>query len=137
MADPRSGSRAGSDSERDPRRALGEAGERRAAELLARAGYRIEARNVRAAGVEIDLVVRRGRLVVFVEVKTRRGPGAGRPEESLGPRQRARLVRAAAAWLREHGPVGARVRFDLVAVDWPPGREPILRHWPDAFDASG
>jgi len=135
MADPRSDARAGSESERDPRRALGEAGERRAAELLARAGYRIEARNVRAGGVEIDLVARRGRLVVFVEVKTRRGHGTGLPEEALQPRQRARLVRAAAAWLREHGPPGARVRFDLVAVDWPPGGEPHLRHWPGAFDA--
>ena len=54
------------------RHTLAVAGEARAAAYLARRGYRIVARNVRAGGVEIDIVARRGRLVVFAEVKTRR-----------------------------------------------------------------
>ena len=67
----------------DPRRALGARGEALAAALLARAGYRIAARNVRAAGVELDLVAVRGGLVVVVEVKTRSGRGFGAPEEAV------------------------------------------------------
>jgi len=65
------------------RRELAAEGERLAAEHLARAGYRIVARNVRADGVEIDMVATRGELVVFVEVKTRAGRRFGAPEEAV------------------------------------------------------
>ena len=118
------------------RRSLALEGERLAAEHLARAGYRIVARNVRAGGVEIDVVAARGRLVVFVEVKARRGRGFGAPEEAVDPRKCARLVRGARAWLREHAP-RARARFDVIAVE--PDQDGVLRvrHLPDAFDASG
>lgn len=118
----------------DPRRALGARGEALAAALLARAGYRIAARNVRAAGVELDLVAVRGGLVVVVEVKTRRGRGFGAPEEAVDARKRARLVRGGQAWLREHRPRARRLRFDVVscelgAAGW------SLRHLEDAFGA--
>ncbi len=118
------------------RRSLALEGERLAAEHLARAGYRIVARNVRADGVEIDVVATRDRLVVFVEVKARRGRGFGAPEEAVDARKCARLVRGARAWLRAHAP-HARARFDVIAVE--PDRDGVLRvrHLPDAFDASG
>ena len=57
----------------DARRALGAEGEARAAAHLERLGFRLLERNARADGVELDLVAARGGLVVFVEVKTRRG----------------------------------------------------------------
>lgn len=121
----------------DDRRALGAEGEGRAAQYLASRGYRIAARNVRAGGVEIDLVATRGRLVAFVEVKTRRSSRFGQPEEAVDAAKRARLVRGAAAWLREHAvqPRPARrIRFDVISVhkrgtDWQ------IRHWEGAFDA--
>lgn len=121
----------------EDRRSLGSEGEQLAAEHLARAGYRIAARNVRADGVEIDLVVTRGALVVFVEVKTRSGRGFGAPEESVDARKCARLARGARAWLRAHGPPRARARFDVICVE--PDRDGILRvrHLPSAFDAGG
>ncbi len=82
------------------RRRLGSEGEARAAAHLEARGYRIVGRNVRAGGVEIDLVARRAGVVVFVEVKTRRSGRSYAPEESVDARKRARLVRGAAAWLR-------------------------------------
>ncbi len=127
--------RGGSDARPDPRRSLGAAGEARAAEHLERAGYRIVARNVRAGGVELDLVAARGRRLVFVEVKTRSGRGAGGPEEAVDARKQARLVRGAAAFLREHPAPGARVRFDVLAVEPGPDGGLRVRHWPGAFDA--
>jgi putative endonuclease len=119
----------------DPRRRLGADGEAAAARHLEAAGYRVLARNARAGGVEIDLVVARGRTIAFVEVKTRRSRRAGAPEEAVDARKRARLVRGAVAWMREHGRRGRSLRFDVVAVE-PDGRGGLaVRHRPAAFDA--
>jgi len=118
----------------DPRRPLGREGEARAAELLARAGYAILARNVRAGGVELDLVAARGALAVFVEVKTRRAAGAERAAEAVDARKRARLVRGAAAWLAAQPRRYARVRFDVVTCELQDGAWRLV-HWPGAFDA--
>lgn len=117
-----------------PNRALGLAGEERAAEYLVSRGWRIRARNVRAGGVELDLVVERRRVLAIVEVKSRRSRVAGAPEEAVDSRKRARLVRGAAAWLRENPARGRRVRFDVVVCElsrqgW------RVRHLEAAFDA--
>ncbi|MEZ4218049.1 MAG: YraN family protein [Myxococcota bacterium] len=124
---------------RDARRALGARGEARAAAHLERRGYRILARNVRAGGVELDLVARRGALVVFVEVKTRRGSRHGAPVEAVDAHKQARLARGAAAWLHAERAGLARgcrrARFDVVAcVEHADGHHSIA-HWPGAFDA--
>jgi hypothetical protein len=60
------------------------------------------ATRVEIAGVEVDLLLRKGRRLVLLEVKTRRGPRSPRPEESIRPAQRARLLRAMRA-LRHDG----------------------------------
>jgi len=125
MANPRTSSR----------RALGDEGEARAAAHLQARGYRIVARNVRADGVEIDLIARRGRLIVFAEVKTRRGHRFGLAEESVDSRKRARLVRGAAAWLHQKRPRAARVRFDVIACEVDEASCWEIRHWEGAFDA--
>jgi len=118
------------------RRALGAEGEARAAAWLETRGWRVLARNVRAGGVEIDLVVLRGRTVAFVEVKTRTSRRAGAPEEAVDARKRARLVRGAAAWLAAHGRPGWRARFDVITCE--PAGDGVwrLRHLEAAFDAS-
>jgi len=123
-----------------PHLALGAEGETRAALHLARRGYRIVARNVRCGGVELDLVARKGRLVAFVEVKTRRCHRFGPPEMAVDPRKRARLVRGAAHWLSENGRGGLlRARFDVVACEVGPDASGTdqwqIRHIPGAFDA--
>jgi len=119
----------------DPRRALGAAGEARAARFLLARGWRILARNVRAGGVEIDLVATRAGVVAFVEVKTRRSARAGAPDEAVDRRKRARLVRGATAWLRATRQRARHVRFDVVSVV-PDGRGGWhVQHRPGAFDA--
>jgi putative endonuclease len=114
---------------------LGAEGEARAAAHLRRRGYRIVARNVRAGGVEIDLIARRGRMVVFVEVKTRRSQRTGRPEEAVDARKRERLVRGATAWLHAHPARTRRARFDVIVCEVDPEARWRVRHLPAAFDA--
>ena len=99
----------------DPRRSLGAEGEERAACFLMRRGYRIEERNVRYNGVEIDLIARRGALVIFVEVKTRRTTRFGPPEMAVDRHKQARMVRAALGWLHQHRGSAAKIRFDVIA----------------------
>jgi putative endonuclease len=101
------------------RDALGRAGERRAALHYLLRGWWIVARNARIAGVEVDLIVRRGRTLAFVEVKTRREGDAGEPWESVREGQRRRIMRAAEGWLAAHErELGADVelRFDVVSI---------------------
>jgi putative endonuclease len=121
----------------DHRRTLGAQGEAVAAAHLARQGYRIVARNVRADGVELDLVAAIGDLHVFVEVKTRRSRRLGVPEEAIDGRKQGRLVRGATAWMREHRIRTGGVRFDVIAVEQSADGGWTLRHLPAAFDASG
>jgi len=126
---------------RAPHLALGAEGEERAARFLARRGYRIVGRNVRAGGVEIDIVARRGACIVFVEVKTRRSRRFGGPEEAVGPAKQRRLVRAAGAWLRDHDARARSTRFDVIAVlaaepDRAGASRWQIRHIRAAFDAS-
>jgi putative endonuclease len=122
---------------RRSRNELGAEGERRAADHLEARGYRIVDRNVRAGGVEMDLIARRGNLVVFVEVKTRRAGGPVSGEDAVDARKRVRLVRGAAAWMREQPRGVRRARFDVIVCqcsreerDW------RLRHLEGAFDAN-
>jgi putative endonuclease len=87
--------------------------EARAARWYRLRGYRVLARNVWLGGFELDLVVRRGRVVAFVEVKSKAGDGYGTPEEMVTPVKVARLRRAAGAWLE--GSPGLVPRFDVAA----------------------
>lgn len=100
----------------DPRRRHGRHAELLAAWWLRWRGWSVLARNRRLAGVEVDLLVRRGRLECLIEVKSRRlrsGP-LPRPEALVGPRQLSRLARAARA--RAAFRPGLLVRVDLVVV---------------------
>jgi putative endonuclease len=120
------------------RNALGAEGERRAADHLKGRGYRIVARNVRAGGVEMDVIARRGPLLVFVEVKTRRSRSFGSPEEAVDARKRARLIRGATAWLHENGRGVRRARFDVIVCECDENEQHWrLRHLEAAFDANG
>ena len=80
-------------------------------------GYRILGTNVWIGAYELDLVVRRGRALAFVEVKSKSGDRVGDPLEMVGPEKQRRLRQAAEAWLAAHPEaVGLEARFDVVAV---------------------
>jgi putative endonuclease len=98
------------------RQALGAYGERLAVEHLAEAGMVVLDRNWRCRHGEIDIVARDGDVVVFCEVKTRRGDGFGAPAEAVVPRKARRLRRLAAQWLATAGVRPDEVRFDVVSV---------------------
>jgi putative endonuclease len=99
----------------DRRRALGQAGEDRAAAWYRAHGYAILHRNWRCREGELDLVARRGRELVFVEVKTRRTDRFGTPAEAVTPAKQRRLRALAGRYVAATGARGA-VRFDVVSI---------------------
>ncbi|MEO5575557.1 MAG: YraN family protein [Gaiellaceae bacterium] len=91
--------------------------ERRAARHYRLRGYRILGANVWAGGYELDLIVRRGRRLVFCEVKGKTGSGFGDPLEMVDQEKLRRLHRAAEAWLaRNPACLELDCRFEVVAV---------------------
>jgi putative endonuclease len=80
-------------------------------------GYRILATNAWVAGYELDIVVRRGRRLIFCEVKEKSGGRFGDPLEMVDDEKQRRLRLAAESWLVRHPqPGGLRVSFDVIAV---------------------
>lgn len=112
---------------RPPHLSLGQAGEDAAARFLEERGCRILDRNWRHGGLELDLVVEEAGVIVFVEVRTRRHAHRGRPEETLGPRKRASLLRAAQAWLSCRDAWSRPCRFDVLALVARPADHPDAR----------
>ena len=98
-------------------RRLGPEAERRVRRHYRLRGYRILAANARAAGYELDIVVRRGRTGVICEVKARTGAEYGGPLEAVGPEKARRVRQAAEAWLALRPELAdLDVRFEAVAV---------------------
>lgn len=99
------------------RKKLGAWGESLAASHLEEQGYEILERNWRCKRGEIDLVAEAGTLLVFVEVKTRRGRAMGTPEEGLTTRKAQKLMDLAQIYLYENEIEERTWRIDLVAVE--------------------
>ncbi len=99
---------------------MGQQGEAFVASTLTRAGYTVLDRNWRLTGVgELDIVARQGDEIVFVEVRTRRGPvstAIALALESIGPRKQARLAQLAEAYLAAHDLNDMAWRVDVAAV---------------------
>jgi putative endonuclease len=100
-----------------PRRGSGHSAERRALRHYRLRGFRVLAVNAWAGGNELDLVVRRGRRLAFVEVKEKAGADLGDPLEMVGAEKQRRLRRAAAAWLAANPDLaGLDITFEVLAV---------------------
>lgn len=79
-------------------------------------GFTVLARNWKVRAGELDLVVQRGDLVAFCEVKTRATADFGSPAEAVGEDKRRRLRHLARLWLAEAPRRPAEVRFDVASV---------------------
>ena len=103
-----------------------------AARYLRARGLEILDRNWRSGRRELDIVALEGRVVAFVEVKTRHG-GPQEPLEAISRAKRKDVRLAAASWIRAHPRVGSEFRFDAVGVRFEDGREPAVDYVRDAF----
>ena len=120
----------------DLRKNLGDFGEHAAATHLIKQGYILLARKWRCPTGEIDLLMRDGATLVFVEVRTRRGERLGMAEESVGRAKQAKLIALAYAYLEATGaPNDAPWRIDVVALNIDrAGRVAQLQHICDAVE---
>jgi putative endonuclease len=92
-------------------------GERRALRHYRLRGYRLVDANARVGRYELDLVLRRGRKLLFVEVKQKGGPGFGDPLEMIDEEKARRVRLAAQGWLaRRPGYAGLGVAFEAAGV---------------------
>lgn len=92
-------------------------GERHALRHYRLRGYRLLEANARAGGYELDLVLRRGRRLLVVEVKEKSGPRFGHPLEMIGEEKRRRVLAATRAWLAAHPEAaGLELSFEAAGV---------------------
>src|SRR5687768_5528471 len=108
----------------------GKDGEVQAAEFLKAKGYEILVRNYRHKHAEIDLIVKKGAFIVFVEVKTRSYSFFGEPEAFVDSKKAATVIHAAEQYTNENKYEG-NIRFDIVSVKT--GVNPEIVHFEDAF----
>ncbi len=101
----------------DHRQNLGRWGEQQAAQYLESHGYKVLDRNWRCLRGEIDLVAKEGDVLVFVEVKTRRGRDYGTPEEAITKVKAERLLELGQRYMLERDLEDVEWRVDLVAVE--------------------
>jgi len=106
-------------------------GEDRASQYFIKNGYKILERRFRSESGEVDIIVKKGDTVAFVEVKTWDALSMESLERSIDARKRSRIREAASYFLVCHPDLGAcRVRFDLVFLS---RRMERLDHWKNAF----
>jgi len=120
---------------RDHRSELGKAGERVAEDYLKRQGCEILFRRYRGAGKEIDLVVRDGKTIVFVEVKTDTSGRFGPPETWVTPRKQQAIIKAARSFIATQEPNADGYRFDVVGVTIRGTGLPEVIHIRNAFSS--
>ena len=98
------------------RQQTGRFGEDSATEYLIRNGYKIIERNFRCRLGEIDIIARRGDVLIFAEVKTRLGDLFGRPAEAVNKEKQEHIRRVAQLFMRINDLHPLKVRFDVIEV---------------------
>lgn len=116
-----------------PHLLVGRIGEAAALAHYRRAGYRVVARNWRCRLGEIDLVLAKGSLLVFCEVKSRRGADLGGPYEAVHWRKQRKLRALAEAFLASSGEPAPAVRFDVASVTLDVRGNPSIFVFEEAF----
>ena len=118
---------------KNDRKLIGGAGEDIACRYLEENGFEVVGRNWRTRSGELDIIARHGGMVIFVEVKTRRGKMFGEPEEAVTPAKVRKIRQLASEYLAtvSHS---AEVRFDVISLVLDAhGNLLELRHITDAF----
>ena len=113
---------------------LGDYGERVAVDWLRADGCGILARNFKGPRRgEVDIIARKGKLLLFVEVKTRHSDTKIRPLDAVDKSKQALIERGANAWLKQLGTRNLPWRFDVIEVYVKEGEKPLVNHVRDAF----
>ena len=100
----------------DSRIKVGKIGEALAIDHFKARGYEIRAQNYRTRLGEIDLIVQRGKRVMFVEVKTRRSSKFGLPQAAVTPTKQKQISKIALNYLQTHNLLDVPCQFDVVAI---------------------
>ncbi|MBI3250021.1 MAG: YraN family protein [Deltaproteobacteria bacterium] len=117
----------------EAKRDLGRLGEQTAEAFLCAQRYRVIARNYRCRLGEIDLVVRDGPTLVFVEVRSQTGQAFGDPLESVTLRKQRQIAKAAVHYVVAHRLEEQPMRFDVIGIRWVEGH-PHFSHVKAAFE---
>lgn len=113
---------------------VGEFGERVACDWLRAQGAKVLYRNYRAPqGGEVDIVARKGKLLLFVEVKTRRAGGEGRGLDSVNREKQLLIERGANSWLKLLKTRRIPWRFDVIEVVLTAGERPRVNMVENVF----
>lgn len=110
----------------------GKEGELIAQQYLVQKGYLILHTNWRYSHCEVDIIAQLGKLLVFVEVKTRSTNFFGYPEEAVTRRKQLLLAKAATAYTETLQP-DVEIRFDVISITLAVGQQPEIYHIEDAF----
>jgi len=105
------------------RKEVGAIGEKLAADLLKKHGYKILQRNYRCREGEVDIIAQKDDSLVFVEVRTKKSSGFGTPEESVSFFKREKLISLANAYIQTLDNPPASWRIDVVAVELAPNNK--------------
>lgn len=109
-------------------RILGSKGEKEAETFLRGQGLKWIVSNWRTKWGEIDLIMKDGETLVFIEVKTRREKNFGEPEDAVTSLKKSHFMKSAMSYVQKTGQEDKPIRFDVVSIG-PSG----IRHFPDAL----
>lgn len=112
---------------------FGRENEAMAVKFLKRRGYQILDLNYRTPRGEIDIVAKCDGVISFVEVKSRRSDRYGTAKYAVTAPKQARISKVALTWLKSHGKLGDRARFDVVTID-DADKEPQIELIKNAFE---
>lgn len=113
---------------------VGEFGEGVACQWLRACGEKVLYRNYSAPqGGEVDIVARRGKLLLFIEVKTRRAGGVGRPLDAVDRGKQELIERGANSWLKLLKTRRIPWRFDVIEIILEEGKKPHVHRVENAF----
>lgn len=113
---------------------VGDYGETLAISHLKKQGYQILTTNWHCARGELDIVATHNKIIVFVEVRTRRTQNTESAFASITPSKREKLIASVNLYLHEHALDDILWRIDIIAIALPHNGEAIINHVEDALD---